>query len=90
MARITDLREYLQLLESREDVEHIDRPVSAVLEAVAITTRRSTEQGWPAPLFDNVQEAMPGFRLLGAAGALSSDRCYPSARLALSLVCRTT
>ena len=84
MPRITDLREYLQVLESLGDVEHIDRPVSAVLEAAAIT-RRSTEQGRPAPLFNNVEEVAPGFRLLGAAGALSSDRRYPLARVALSL-----
>jgi UbiD family decarboxylase len=73
MARITDLREYLRALESLNDVEHIDRPVSAVLEVAAIT-RRSTERGWPAPLFDNIQETGPGFRMLGAPGSLSSDR----------------
>ena len=59
MPRIRDLRDYLQVLESLGDVEHIDRPVSAVLEAAAIT-RRSTEQGRPAPLFDNVEGASPG------------------------------
>jgi hypothetical protein len=31
MARIKDLREYLSALESLDDVEYIDRPVSAVL-----------------------------------------------------------
>jgi UbiD family decarboxylase len=84
MARIKDLREYLRVLESLDDVERVDRPVSAVLEAAAIT-RRSTEQQRPAPLFDNVEGAKPGFRLLGAAGALSSDRRHPLARVALSL-----
>jgi 4-hydroxy-3-polyprenylbenzoate decarboxylase len=84
MARIADLREYLQVLESLGDIDRIDRPVSAVLEAAAIT-RRSTEQGRPAPLFDNVEGAPTGFRLLGAPGALSSDRRYPLARVALSL-----
>ena len=84
MPRIRDLRDYLRVLESLGDVEHIDRPVSAVLEAAAIT-RRSTEQGRPAPLFDNVEGAKPGFRLLGAPGALSSDRRHPLARVALSL-----
>ena len=59
MARFGDLRGYLGVLESLGDVEHIDRPVSAVLEAAAIT-RRSTEQGRPAPLFDNVEGAAPG------------------------------
>ena len=84
MARIKDLREYLRVLESLDDVERVDRPVSAVLEAAAIT-RRSTEQQRPAPLFDNVEGAKPGFRLLGAAGALSSNRRHPLARVALSL-----
>jgi UbiD family decarboxylase len=84
MARISDLREYLRVLESLDDVEHVDRPVSAELEAAAIT-RRSTEQRRPAPLFDNVEGAKPGFRLFGAAGALSSDRRHPLARVALSL-----
>ena len=84
MARVKDLREYLSLLESFGDLEHIERPVSAVLEAAAIT-RRSTEQLRPAPLFDHVEGAAPGFRLVGAAGALSSDRRHPLARVALSL-----
>ena len=35
MPRISDLRDYLSVLESLGDVEHIDRPVSAVLEAAA-------------------------------------------------------
>jgi UbiD family decarboxylase len=84
MARFGDLRDYLGVLESLGDVERIDRPVSAVLEAAAIT-RRSTEQRRPAPLFDNVEGVQPGFRLLGAPGALSSDRSHPLARVALSL-----
>src|ERR1700752_2737099 len=84
MPRIRDLRDYLEVLESLGDVEHIDRSVSPVLEAAAIT-RRSTEQGRPAPLFDNVEGVKPGFRLLGAPGSFSSDRRYPMARVALSL-----
>jgi len=84
MARFGDLRDYLGVLESLGDVEHVDRPVSAVLEAAAIT-RRSTERGRPAPLFDNVEGFQPGFRLLGAPGALSSDRSHRLARVALSL-----
>src|SRR6476646_1494523 len=84
MARIKDLREYLSVLESVDDVQHIARRGSAVLEAAAIT-RWSTEQRRPAPLFDNVEGVEPGFRLLGAAGALSSDPRHPLARVALSL-----
>jgi UbiD family decarboxylase len=60
MARIRDLRDYLDVLESLGDVERIERPVSAVLEAAAIT-RRSTELGRAAPLFDNVQGLRRGF-----------------------------
>ena len=84
MAPIKDLREYLQVLESLGDVEHINRPVSAVLEAAAVT-RWSTEQRRPAPLFANIEGAPPGFRMLGAAGALSSDANHPLARVAISL-----
>jgi UbiD family decarboxylase len=81
---MADLRGYLSVLESLGDVARIDRPVSAMLEAAAIT-RRSTEQRLPAPLFENVEEVGPGFRLLGAPGALSSDPRHPLARVALSL-----
>jgi len=84
MTRVKDLREYLAVLESLDDVQHIERPVSAMLEAAAIT-RRSTEMRRPAPLFDTIQATRPGFRLLGAPGALSSDPRYPLARVALSL-----
>src|SRR6202012_2765056 len=84
MSRLRQRRAYLEVLESLGDVEHIDRLVSPVLEAAAIT-RWSTEQGRPAPLFGNVEGVQPGFRLLGAPGALSSDSRYPLARVALSL-----
>jgi 4-hydroxy-3-polyprenylbenzoate decarboxylase len=84
MTRVKDLREYLTVLESLNDVEHIERTVSAMLEAAAIT-RRSTELRRPAPVFDSVKGARPGFRLVGAPGALSSDPRYPMARVALSL-----
>jgi UbiD family decarboxylase len=84
MKRIKDLREYVQVLESLNDLERINRPVSPILEASAIT-RRSTELLRPAPLFENVQGVAPGFRLMGAVGALSSDRRHPLARIALSL-----
>jgi UbiD family decarboxylase len=84
MARIKDLREYLRVLESLNDVEYIDRSVSPILEAAAIA-RRSTEQRRPAPFFNKVEGVRPGFRLFGAAGALSSGRNNPLARVALSL-----
>ncbi|MEZ0050356.1 UbiD family decarboxylase [Mycobacterium sp. MAA66] len=84
MAPITDLRAYLDALVSINDVERIDRPVSAELEAAAIT-RWSTEQRRPAPLFTNVDGVAPGFWMFGAGGALSGDTKHPLARIALSL-----
>jgi UbiD family decarboxylase len=84
MSRSKDLREFLSALESIGDVEHIGRPVSTDLEAGAIT-RRSTEQRRPLPLFDDVEGVEPGFRLVGALGALSSDLSNPLARIALAL-----
>ena len=84
MARFKDLRDYLVALQTLDDVETIDFPVSPVLEAAAFA-RRSTEQLRPAPLFEQVDGAPPGFRLLGAAGALSSLPRHPWARVALSL-----
>ena len=84
MARIKDLREYIRALESFGDIQHVNRAVSTVLEVAAIT-RRSTERRRPAPLFDNIEGAKPGFRMLGATGALSSDPIHPLARIALSL-----
>ena len=84
MAPIKDLRDYLHVLESLGDVEHVDRPVSAILEAAAVT-RWSTEQRRPAPLFTNIEEVARGFQMLGAAGALSSDANHPLARVAVSL-----
>jgi UbiD family decarboxylase len=84
MARFKDLRDYLVALENLDDVERISFSVSPILEAAAFA-RRATEQRRPAPLFEKVDGAPPGFRLLGGAGALSSDPRHPFARVALSL-----
>jgi UbiD family decarboxylase len=84
MARIKDLREYLRALEALGDLQRVDRSVSTTLEAAAIT-RRSTERRRPAPLFEHVEGVRSGFRLLGAAGGLSSDPSHPLTRIALSL-----
>ena len=89
MARIKDLREYLSVLESLDDVEHIDRPVSAVLEAAAIT-RRSTEQRRPAPLFDNVEGAAPGSGCSELRVRCPVIDVIPWRALRFRSVCRTT
>src|SRR6201987_1147 len=84
MTRIRDLRDYLRVLESLGDVEHIDHPVNPNPECTAIA-RRSPEQRRPVPLFNTVEGVKSGFRLVGALGALSSDSRNPLARVALSL-----
>ena len=84
MNRIKDLRDFLKVLKSLNDVDYIDREVSAMLEASAIT-RLSTEQLRPAPLFRNIGGYKKGFQMVGALGALSSDRRHPLGRIALSL-----
>lgn len=84
MAALKDLRDYLNALEQLGDVKVIDRPVDPHLEVGALI-RRSYETTAPAPLFTNIVGTAPGYRLLGAPGALSSDPQRPLARIALSL-----
>jgi UbiD family decarboxylase len=84
MKRYADLRSYLDALDALGDLTRVSRPVSADLEAAAIT-RLSYERRAPAPLFENVLEAAPGFRLFGAPAALSSLPNRPLARIALSV-----
>ncbi|MFE7300648.1 UbiD family decarboxylase [Streptomyces sp. NPDC057579] len=84
MPRIKDLRAYLAALEELGDVRTVDRQVDPHLEVGAII-RRSYETCAPAPLFTNIKGTAPGYRLLGAPGALSSAPGKPLARIALSL-----
>jgi len=84
MARLRDLRDYLDALTKLGDLTHISREVSADLEAAAMG-RLSYERRSPAFLFENVAGVEPGFRLLGAPVGLSSRDDMPLARLALSV-----
>lgn len=84
MPRLKDLRAYLAALEELGDVRTVDRLVDPHLEVGAII-RRSYETSAPAPLFTNIKGTAPGYRLLGAPGALSSAPGKPLARIALSL-----
>jgi UbiD family decarboxylase len=79
-----DLRGYLDVLEELGDLTRVWRQVSWNLEAGAIT-RLSYERTGPAPLFENISAAAPGFRLLGAPAGLSSLPGQPWARVALSV-----
>lgn len=84
MSHFTDLREYTEALDALGDLKTIGRPVSADLEAAAIT-RRSYEIRSPAPLFTNVTEDRIGMRILGAPAGVSSRSDMRLARLALSV-----
>lgn len=84
LIRFGELRGYLDALEALGDLRRVTRPVSADLEAAAIS-RLSCERQAPAPLFENVEGVAPGFRLLGAPAALSSAPGKPLARVALSV-----
>jgi len=67
MARIKDLREYLRVLESLNDVERIDRRVSAGVGGGGDHTAVQPSSGGPAPFVRNTsREPKPSFRLLGA------------------------
>lgn len=84
MKHYKDLRSYLQALDEIGDLAHIRQEVDGDLEPGAIT-RRSCEIDAPAPLFENIRGATPGFRILGAPAARSSRKDMPYARVALSL-----
>lgn len=83
MATSTDFREFVTVLDKLGDLRTVDREVDPHLEVGAII-RRAYETISPAPLFTNIAGTQPGFRLLGAPGALSAAAGMPLARLALA------
>jgi 4-hydroxy-3-polyprenylbenzoate decarboxylase len=66
-----NFRDLVAELLAAGDAIDIRTPVSPTLEAGAIT-RRVYETSGPAPLFSNLTEGDPGFRILGAPAGLSS------------------
>ncbi|MGW1616070.1 UbiD family decarboxylase [Streptomyces sp. NPDC002285] len=84
MSRFTDLRDYIDALDTLDDLRTVGRPVSADLEAAAIT-RRSYEIRSAAPLFTNITEDRIGMRMLGGPVGVSSRPDMRLARLALSV-----
>ncbi|MFF2465713.1 hypothetical protein [Streptomyces mirabilis] len=71
MSETNDLRSYLSALDALGDIQRIPRVIDPNLEAAAVT-RRSTENGRPAPFFEHLSGVGEGFRMVGAPGALSS------------------
>ncbi|MFJ1528842.1 UbiD family decarboxylase [Streptomyces mirabilis] len=84
MSETNDLRSYLSALDALGDIQRITRVIDPNLEAAAVT-RRSTENGRPAPFFEHLSGVGEGFRMIGAPGALSSVPGHPLARVSLSL-----
>ncbi|MCM2417806.1 UbiD family decarboxylase [Streptomyces sp. RKAG293] len=81
---LTSLRAYLEELREIGDLREIDDEVSTELEAGAVI-RYAVENQLPAPLFNRLAGHRPGYRILGAPGALSSLPEARWARVALSL-----
>jgi phenylphosphate carboxylase alpha subunit len=80
----SDLREYIDLLDQKEEVVHIKQEVDWHLELGAII-RRSYDLKAPAPLFENIKGYPKGFRILGAPIGTSTRPNQYFSRLALSL-----
>lgn len=88
MSETNDLRSYLSALDALGDIQRITRVIDPNLEAAAVT-RRSTENGRPAPFFEHLSGVGEGFRMIGAPGALSSVPGHPLARVSSPSACRT-
>ncbi len=83
MTHYKDLRSYLNALEAIGEIQRVQRAVALDLEIGAIT-RRASETGQAAPLFENIPER-PGMRVLGAPGGVSSKPGQWLARIALAV-----
>lgn len=83
MKYYSDLRSFIDALDTMGDIMHVHWEVNGDFEPSAIT-RRSYEIQSPAPLFHKISGVAPGFRLFGAPAALSSCKEKPYARVAMS------
>jgi 4-hydroxy-3-polyprenylbenzoate decarboxylase len=78
------MRDFLAALEQAGELVTVRREVDWDLEMGAIA-RRCYETGAPAPLFQDIKDARPGFRALGAPFGVSRRRGGELARVALAL-----
>src|SRR4249919_45942 len=82
---LTDLRDFLEILEEYGELQRVQSEVDWNLEMGAIT-RRCYDLGAPAALFENVKGYPKGFRALGAPLGASRKRGHSLfARTALAL-----
>ena len=82
---LTDLRDYLEILEEYGELQRVQNEVDWNLEMGAIT-RRCYDLGAPAALFENVRGYPKGYRALGAPlGTSRHPKHSLFARTALAL-----
>ncbi|MBV9035751.1 MAG: UbiD family decarboxylase [Acidobacteriaceae bacterium] len=81
---LKNLREYVEALRQIGELQPIAKQVDLHLEIGAIC-RRCYETGSPAPLFENIKDVEPGFRVLGAPAGVSAQPGLYLSRIALSL-----
>ncbi len=84
MKQVQDLREYLSILDSVDELQEIDVEVDWNLEIGAII-RRAYDLRAPAPLFNNIKDIEEGFRVLGGSAGLSAKSGLKFSRIATSL-----
>ncbi len=84
MQPLLDLRDYIAALKAADEVREISHEVELDLEVGAVI-RRCYETGSPAPLFNRMRGATPGFRILGAPAGTSRKPGRRLVRVALSL-----
>jgi len=84
MNKKKSFRQYIEELERNNELVHIEKEVDYNLEMSAIC-RRAYDLPAPAPLFSNIRNCYPDFRVLGTPVGLSPDKEYPCKRIAMSL-----
>lgn len=73
MKQLKDMREFLDVLNSIDELQEIDVEVDWNLEIGAII-RRAYDLRAPAPLFNKIKDTEQGFRVLGGSGGLSAKK----------------
>ncbi len=81
---IKSFREYVDILKAKNELTEVTKEVDWKYEMSAVT-RRVYDLHGPSPLFSNIKDCTPGFRVLGAPMGLSQDPAHPFKKVALSL-----
>lgn len=84
MEVLKSFRAYVEKMREEGELTEVRQEVDWRYEMGAVT-RRAYDLHAPAPLFSNVRDCIPGFRVLGAPMGISTDPRHPFKRVALSL-----